>query len=1550
MQRKLISSLVLFTFLFNMACAYGASAQTIAPYGLPQPGMLLNASKIYSYPVLKGVRIDPNNPTYLEFIIDAKDRGNIDRQELSRLVSYFLACLTIPENDLWVNLSPYEQNRITSEKLAQTDLGKDMLGQDYVLKQLASSLTYPETELGKKYWQSANGVGANNHSPANNFQKVWIVPAKALIYEHNGTAVIKESGLKAMTDTDYLAAQKNSELPPTPSLTKRGSEQSDTFRKNILPLIEKEINTGENFARLRQIHNAFLLASWFKKKLKDSAYKYYIDQGKVKGIDLKDKNVKENIYNLYVEAFKKGAYNYVKKEFVGANNYLPVQKISKRQYFSGGIELKDNADRKDDPSVEKIPADAGVEILLQGPSTDTLRPETFVEGDANRIPDFSDPALKVVYGQLFELRGQTATTFYFYGKVRAVLKDSSLSDEKIVAMLQAINDHQDSGLFVVDTELSHEVEGGDVDDPAIYVGERGKETRILSASARTLYEYNLAQLKIERRNSSVLSKPPAWSDFELDTAVEAINALPGGLLTITKTRSGQTSIFTYGVSYLSALSIGSGELDGPYEGGNDALKQTDVSITGEEEFAVPQDIKDKWFELARELPGEQKWFRNHVATFRVLELPFDDPRLAGINAWHHFNSATDEMLIVVNQKLPLEVKKAAIARHEPRETEWQLTLRDRKDRPGGDIELAKFLRQPGVTINRIAHTLTSVEERIGQKELIPYDRWQLGQLRSDPARLRRLLQENDRTQQYAWVKYFLDDSLSKSNVERIKAYDAMFYAALESLMHELGLVAVNADDSDSKSVGASVTADDISVHQSVVTGAMKGIDATARQIRYAILPPNLSPEAKKTYLALLGLLQKSPENRIAYDTAELHNRLRINVEDKVIAEINNNPQAQITLDKRSTLGWPLITVTTKIDWKITHMPFAGQVALPVNVPNVPSGLSPFAQRVYIRILEQLQQRSAQEAGVSFHDMAYWDFGGGTGPGFSYACPLVAEALEAINDDPQSQLIIDLSDMRNLFTESYRPLVSTTLDWRRLNIPLAAPMDLSRDQAQALVDQYDDKPLSGEYTTPDSRYGKGEPTLWQAIQKVAAGAESATYYAQQERYMVHNLRRNIAGGYSFKIERAWWQPQKGGDSYWRYSSDRRIDFDDPAVEQGPIAALKQTNVPKTGSMAVKIDKTIKAKWREMPSQIPERNVVIDNLRYTRKVVTATKDAPLPQGINAWHELDKNTRILLIVVRDNLSPEVFKHAVYTHEPLEAEKQVIIDARVVANDTILKAFLLMPGVDKSRIAHAWQSAIERAGKDKLIAYDLEQINEIVAEAKYGNSQRLIDMLTEDRILQHAWVEYLMGRNGRILREQVEAYEWMYFRALRNAAIAEKIAVPDVIDEERARQIAERILNKSFLKEKGFTGEGDASIGQLPLWRVIQQWFNINDNVESMHYTEGGKRITLMPASFSPSNIELGSTMKLQYSSLESSWSPVKGETVDIRDGRPTMVLAGAMREPGVPQAGDTVDGGVALTSKTADIRTEGDFKVKMPQAVAKEFEMSDGVGFRIVFIGNK
>jgi len=76
---------------------------------------------------------------------------------MNRLVSYFMAALTVPETDFWVNLSPYEADDVIPQQLSDTDFGRDLLVQDYVLKQVAASLTHPESALGKKYWQSVNG-------------------------------------------------------------------------------------------------------------------------------------------------------------------------------------------------------------------------------------------------------------------------------------------------------------------------------------------------------------------------------------------------------------------------------------------------------------------------------------------------------------------------------------------------------------------------------------------------------------------------------------------------------------------------------------------------------------------------------------------------------------------------------------------------------------------------------------------------------------------------------------------------------------------------------------------------------------------------------------------------------------------------------------------------------------------------------------------------------------------------------------------------------------------------------------------------------------------------------------------------------------------------------------------------------------------------------------------------------------------------------------------------------------------------------------------------
>jgi len=310
-----------------------------AIYGLPKPDALIPKSRAHSYPVLKGIKVNPQDPFKLEFIINTEDQEEVSKEELDKLIKYFLAALTTPEEDLWVNLSPYEQNRVISDNLSLTDLGKDMLGQDYVLKQFLSSLTYPESRLGKKYWdkvyEEVYQLASTTNIPINTFNKVWIVPEKAQVYEHGSLAVIAYADLKAMHEEDYLALKKSTKSRITDQTEKINKVASTVMKEIILPEIERDVNYGENFANLRQMYHSFILATWFKQKLKDSVFQYYIDQKKTEGIDLEDKDAKEKIFNLYVEAYKKGVYNYVKSDY-DSNMHQTID----RQYYSGGLQWK----------------------------------------------------------------------------------------------------------------------------------------------------------------------------------------------------------------------------------------------------------------------------------------------------------------------------------------------------------------------------------------------------------------------------------------------------------------------------------------------------------------------------------------------------------------------------------------------------------------------------------------------------------------------------------------------------------------------------------------------------------------------------------------------------------------------------------------------------------------------------------------------------------------------------------------------------------------------------------------------------------------------------------------------------------------------------------------------------------------------------------------------------------------------------------------------------------------------------------------------------------
>ncbi len=325
---KLLNIFILICFALNSFLP-SASAQLL-PTANPTSLMTLQAVPI------QGIMIYPNDPLKIDFII--KNENNISdadfKNETEKAVKYFFAALTIPEKDMWVNLSPYEKDRIVGEGLNKTDLGKELLEQDFQLKQLTASLMNPEKDLGDQFWKEIqtklNERLGNNAEAINLLNKVWIVPDQAEIMVIGQHVFISQSHLKVLHEADYLALENSLGSVPNDS-------NSDIYRQAIndilVPAIEKEVNEGPTFAKLRQIYSATILAAWYKKNLKDSLIgQVYANQNKLKGIETDDQGFDQKVFDKYVMAYKQGAFEFVKEDYDPQS-----QDMSSKKYISGGI-------------------------------------------------------------------------------------------------------------------------------------------------------------------------------------------------------------------------------------------------------------------------------------------------------------------------------------------------------------------------------------------------------------------------------------------------------------------------------------------------------------------------------------------------------------------------------------------------------------------------------------------------------------------------------------------------------------------------------------------------------------------------------------------------------------------------------------------------------------------------------------------------------------------------------------------------------------------------------------------------------------------------------------------------------------------------------------------------------------------------------------------------------------------------------------------------------------------------------------------------------------
>gem|GEM_PF-3492309 len=335
---------------------------------------------------LKGVGFDYADPLKFEFIFDTGatrfSRADELKGQTKELIEYFLLGLTVPEKELWVNLSYYEQGRILPESINKTIIGKNFLSQDYLLKKLTSALTIPDGKEGERFWKviykKLHELYGTTILPVDILNKVWIVPNEAEVVQYKNKVFVTKATLKVMMEEDSRALQKTKDdgrpLATLSGLARtmdgspagRLSYGRENIRRNdkekkvipqeqreeinkvsvqvmkeqILPLIEKEINTSKEFAPLRQLYSSLIISAAFKKRLKQSIHYVFVNQNKTSPLKRADAQVKEEIYQQYIDLYKKGVFNYVRKD------YDPYErKTIKRRYVSGGL-LFDGLEQK----------------------------------------------------------------------------------------------------------------------------------------------------------------------------------------------------------------------------------------------------------------------------------------------------------------------------------------------------------------------------------------------------------------------------------------------------------------------------------------------------------------------------------------------------------------------------------------------------------------------------------------------------------------------------------------------------------------------------------------------------------------------------------------------------------------------------------------------------------------------------------------------------------------------------------------------------------------------------------------------------------------------------------------------------------------------------------------------------------------------------------------------------------------------------------------------------------------------------------------------------
>lgn len=251
------------------------------------------------------------------------------RQAAQLAADSFFTWLALPPQSFTVNLNPDEPNRIVDAELGKTDAGRVLLEADFQMKKTVAKLIHPDAARGRVFWPNLRGETKCIS------MRQWIVPKPAVVREDGNRLFIVDAPLEVKMETEYLktagAASSDGCATQADSDTKYNEQ---VYRRLILPLLEKAVNEGPEYADLRRVYASRVAAEWYRQRseTKTTAYGDLIESGDVSAWPARTAWSPREVFDRYVKSYKNGEFRVERRTRRGNTIYTDL-------YVYGGVDL-----------------------------------------------------------------------------------------------------------------------------------------------------------------------------------------------------------------------------------------------------------------------------------------------------------------------------------------------------------------------------------------------------------------------------------------------------------------------------------------------------------------------------------------------------------------------------------------------------------------------------------------------------------------------------------------------------------------------------------------------------------------------------------------------------------------------------------------------------------------------------------------------------------------------------------------------------------------------------------------------------------------------------------------------------------------------------------------------------------------------------------------------------------------------------------------------------------------------------------------------------------